>query len=115
MAELLSECEQLRELADGAGLALDDSVSSLAALDQLLPSWRDDPDGYTWLGNDAGFYLGTVVLRTVPGARWELAGEDSPLVVLLDGRRLDVTAVGRSWAQTGTPQLTAAYLETTDD
>ncbi len=114
MAELLSECELLRELAERAGLRLDDDVPSLTALDQLLPSWRDDPATAEWLGNDAGCYLGTVVVRTIPGARWELAADGSPLVGLPDGRQLDAAAVGHSWARTGTPQLAAAYLETTD-
>jgi hypothetical protein len=114
MAELLSDCELLREFAERAGLRLDDEVPSLSALDQLLPSWRDDPETAGWLGNDAGYYLGTVVVRTVPGARWQLAADGSPLVELSDGRQLDVAAVGHSWARTGTPQLTAAYLETTD-
>ena len=43
VAELLSECELLRSQAAAAGLELDDSPASLAALDQLLPLWRDSP------------------------------------------------------------------------
>ncbi|MCX5212821.1 DUF6278 family protein [Kitasatospora sp. NBC_00240] len=114
MAELLSECELLRELADGAGLRLADDVPSLTALDQLLPTWRDTPDAAEWLGNDAGLYLGTVVFRTVPGTRWRLAPDGTPVIVLPDGREMDVTAFGRSWAAQGSPQLTAAYLEAVD-
>lgn len=54
-----------------------------------------------------------MVLRTVPGARWQLAADGSPLVELSDGRQLGVAAVGHARAQTGIPQPAAAYLETT--
>lgn len=114
MAELLSECELLRELADDAGLRLTDDVPSLTALDQLLPTWRDSPGTAEWLGNDAGLYLGTVVFRTVPGTRWRLARDGTPVIVLPDARELDVTAFGRSWAEQGFPQLSAVYLEAAD-
>ncbi|MFC9330484.1 DUF6278 family protein [Kitasatospora sp. NPDC057015] len=114
MAELLSECELLRELADNAGLRLADDVPSLTALDQLLPTWRDTPDTAEWLSTDAGLYLGTVMFRTVPGTRWHLTSAGTPVIVLPDGRELDVTAFGRSWAVQGSPPLAAAYLEATD-
>lgn len=68
VAELFSECEMLRVQARAAGLELDETVASLEALDQLMPRWRRDPEAVPWLGNDAGFYLGTVIIRTVPGA-----------------------------------------------
>ena len=70
VAELLSECELLRSQAHRAGIELDDSAASLEALDQLLPRWRDDEEILPWLGNDAGLYLGTVIVRTrdVPSA-----------------------------------------------
>ena len=53
------------------------------------------------------------VVRVVPGTSRQLAADGSPLVELSDGRQLDAAAVGHAWARTGTPQLTAAYLETT--
>jgi len=114
MAELFGECGLLRELADSAGVTLDDSEGSLTALDQLLPRWRDDPEVSEWLGNDAGLYLGTVIHRNVRGARWRLGEDGSPLVVLRTGLEIDVTALGHTWADQGTPQLAAAYLATAD-
>lgn len=115
MAVLLAECALLRELAGDSGVLLDDEVSSLTGLDQLLPRWRDDPEVSEWLGNDAGLYLGTVLHRTVPGAAWRIdARLDRPLLVLPGGRVLDVTAVGHSWADEGSPQLAAAYREAAD-
>lgn len=110
-AQLLSECELLRDQAERAGVELDDSPESLAALDQLLPRWRDDPEVSPWLGSDAGLYLGTVLVRTVPGTRWWLRGDGQPVVRLLSGRELDVLEEGASWAETGTPELSQLYAE----
>ncbi|SCK42188.1 DUF6278 family protein [Streptomyces sp. WMMB 322] len=110
-AQLLSECELLRDQAGDAGVELDDSVESLAALDQLLPRWRDDPEITPWLGSDAGLYLGTVLVRTVPGARWRLRPDGQPVVRLGSGRELDVLEEGASWAETGTPELSQLYAE----
>lgn len=109
LGEMLSECALLREQALDAGLELDDSAASLRALDQLLPNWRDDPQAAEWLGNDAGLYLGTVIVRTVPGANWELLPNGRPMVVLADGRGVDVVAMGTGWAAEGAPGLHEAY------
>jgi hypothetical protein len=109
--QLLSECELLRDQAEGSGVELDDSAESLSALDQLLPRWREDPEVSPWLGSDAGLYLGTVLVRTVPGARWRLRQDGQPVVRLGSGRELDVLEEGVSWAETGTPELSQLYSE----
>ena len=114
VAELLSECELLRDHAERAGVELDDSAVSLAALDQLSPLWRDDAEAATWLGSDAGLYLGTVLVRTVPGAGWQLSA-GRPVVRLPSGMEVDVLEEGRSWADTGTPELSQLYAELSDD
>lgn len=110
-AELLSECELLRSQAAVAGVALDDSAASLAALDQLMPRWRDDPDRMSWLGNDAGLYLGTVILHTVPGAVWQVWPNGRPVIRLASGREVDVVRDGHDWAESGTPELAQAHAE----
>jgi hypothetical protein len=111
VAALLSECELLRAQAEQAGVALDDSAASLEALDQLVPRWRDDEELLPWLGNDAGFYLGTVVVRTVPGAVWRIRPSGHPVVRLTTGREIDVVADGHAWAATGVPELSQVYAE----
>lgn len=111
VAQLLSECELLRDQARRAGVELDDTADSLAALDQLLPRWRDDAEVVPWLGGDAGLYLGTVIVRTVPGSGWMLRPDDQPVVRLASGREVDVLEEGRSWAETGTPELSQIYAE----
>ncbi|MGW8377035.1 DUF6278 family protein [Streptomyces sp. ODS28] len=113
-AELLSECELLRYHAGGAGVRLDDTADSLSALDQLLPRWRDDPEVTPWLGSDAGLYLGTVIVRTVPGAYWRLRPDGEPVVRLPSEREIDVLAEGTSWAETGTPELSQVYGEASE-
>lgn len=111
IAALLSECELLRSQASEAGVRLDDTVASLEALDQLLPRWRDDEETLPWLGNDAGLYLGTVIVRTVPGAAWDLWPDGQPVVRLASGREVDVVAAGRAWAAGGVPELSQLYGE----
>ncbi|MDT3400521.1 DUF6278 family protein [Streptomyces sp. B1866] len=111
VAQLLSECELLRARAASAGVELDDSARSLEALDQLLPRWRDDPEELPWLGNDAGLYLGTVVVRTLPGATWQVWPDGRPVVRLASGRELDVVAAGHEWAADGVPELSGLYAE----
>ncbi|GAA3835727.1 DUF6278 family protein [Streptomyces chiangmaiensis] len=111
VAQLLSECELLRSQAEDAGVELDDSAASLEALDQVVPRWRDDEEILPWLGNDAGLYLGTVIVRTVPGAAWEIWPNGHPVVRLSSGRELDVVADGHTWASTGAPELSHVYAE----
>ncbi|MFJ9819132.1 DUF6278 family protein [Streptomyces sp. NPDC101151] len=111
IAALLSECELLRSQAAQAGVRLDDTPASLEALDQLVPRWRDDAEILPWLGNDAGLYLGTVVVRTVPGAAWEIRSDGEPVVRLASGREVEVVEPGRDWATSGVPELSQLYAE----
>ncbi|MFS4096275.1 DUF6278 family protein [Streptomyces sp. AF1A] len=111
VAALLSECELLRAQADRAGVRLDDSPASLEALDQIVPRWRDDAELLPWLGNDAGLYLGTVVVRTVPGAAWRIRADGEPVVRLASGREVEVVGAGQEWAASGAPELSQLYGE----
>ncbi|MFE6689218.1 DUF6278 family protein [Streptomyces sp. NPDC057743] len=111
VVELLSECELLRDQAATAGVELDDSVRSLEELDQLQPVWRDDPEVLPWLGNDAGLYLGTVLVRTVPGTVWHVRPDGQPVVRLASGREIDVVTTGHEWADDGAPELSQVYAE----
>ncbi|MCZ0986038.1 DUF6278 family protein [Streptomyces diastatochromogenes] len=111
IAALLSECELLRSQAAQADVGLDDTPASLEALDQLVPRWRDDAETLPWLGNDAGLYLGTVVVRTVPGATWEIRSDGEPVLRLASGREVEVVDAGRAWAASGVPELSQLYAE----
>lgn len=111
VASLLAECELLRDRTTDHGVDLDDGQRALEALDQLLPYWRDDPEELSRLGNDAGLYLGTVIVRTVPGARWAPGPDGGPMVVTGAGRRVDVVTAGHGWAGQGSPELSQVYAE----
>lgn len=111
VGDLLSECALLRSQAEGSGLELDDSPGSLAALDQLPPRWRDDLEVLPWLGNDAGLYLGTVIVRNVPGAAWHVWPGGQPVVRLVSGREVHVVEAGLEWAMSGVPELFQVYAE----
>ncbi|MCT2594069.1 DUF6278 family protein [Streptomyces sp. N2-109] len=114
VTQLLSECELLRVHAEQSGVELNDTAESLAALDQLPPRWRDDPEVSPWLGADAGLYLGTVIVRTTRGAAWELRPDGQPVVRLPSGRTVDVLEEGQSWADTGTPELSQICAEVSE-
>ncbi|GGS91041.1 MULTISPECIES: DUF6278 family protein [Streptomyces] len=111
LAALLSECELLRSQAERAGVRLDGSPASLEALDQMAPRWRDDPETLPGLGHDAGLYLGTVVVRTVPGAGWRIRPDGEPVVRLASGRAVEVVPAGQEWAACGVPELSQLYAE----
>ncbi|MBQ0825544.1 DUF6278 family protein [Streptomyces tagetis] len=109
VAELLAECDLLRDQAAREGVRLDDTAASLERLDQMLPRWRTDPDILPWLGSDAGLYLGTVIVRTVPGAGWRLRPDGQFVVRLASGRECDVVTSGQEWAVDGVPELSQFY------
>ncbi|WP_443071064.1 DUF6278 family protein [Streptomyces sp. NBC_01476] len=113
--ELLGENELLRARAADDAVELDGSAGSLAALDQLVPSWREDPEALTELGNDAGLYLGTVIVNTVPGAAWQIWPDGRPTVRLASGREIDTVELGHSWAEHGSPELSQVQAEAAED
>ncbi|MCZ0205785.1 DUF6278 family protein [Streptomyces achromogenes] len=115
VAALLSECDLLRSQAARGGVRLDDTPASLEALDQMDPLWRDDPETLLWLGHDAGLYLGTVVVRTVPGAAWRIRSDGEPVVRLASGRTVEVVPAGQEWAVSGVPELSQLYAEIAED
>ncbi|WP_336321901.1 DUF6278 family protein [Streptomyces lavendofoliae] len=111
VADMLAECDLLRSRVQEFGVQLDDTPRSLEAIDQLLPRWRDDPEELPWLGNDAGLYLGTVIVRTVAGAHWYLTPGGHPVVRLVSGREIHVVEAGLDWAISGSPELSQVYAE----
>jgi hypothetical protein len=106
--DLLSECARLRERAHRAGVELDDTPGSLDALDHLLTLWHAHPDVAAWLPIEAGSYLGTVIIRTVPGAGWHTAADGRPVVRLRSGAQVDVLGAASTGA-VGPSTLTAIY------
>jgi hypothetical protein len=106
--DLLSECARLRERARRAGVELDETAASLDALDHLLLLWQAHLDVAAWLPIEAGSYLGTVIIRTVPGAGWHTAADGRPVVQLRSGAQVDVLGAA-SIGAVGPSTLTAIY------
>jgi hypothetical protein len=111
--DLLSECARLRDRARRAGVELDDTPGSLDALDHLLLVWRAHPDVAAWLPIEAGSYLGTVIIRTLPGAGWCTAANGRPVVQLRSGAQVDVLGAA-STGLAGPGTLTATYQRARD-
>lgn len=70
MSSSLARCEALRDWASQRGVALADDAESLSALEDNLDAWSAEPRMCHGLGNEVGLYLGTVIVKHVPGARW---------------------------------------------
>lgn len=101
--ELLGLCSLLRAWADGYGLDLDDGPDSLSTLDRFANIWATEPGGSSALDQSAGHYLGTVIVKHVPGAVWRAWPNGHPVVRLPSGRDLDVIA--KATSQPGTLAL----------
>lgn len=88
----LADCAALRSLASDHGVALDDEPDSLQVLDGHLQGWRTQPGIGPRLGNEVGQYVGTVIVKHIPGAQWRVWPNGHPVVRLSSGRDLDILA-----------------------
>jgi hypothetical protein len=111
LADSLGQLPELRQHAAEAGLPLHDNPDSLADLDRQLDHWQDDPKLAPRLGIDVALYLGTVLVRSVPGACWQVWPNGQPVVAVTGGRELDVIALAHDRLTTGTPTLPDAYRQ----
>ena len=109
LTDLLGDCRNLRAWARNHGVGLDDTPGSLAALDEAL----DPLTGETrrLLETDGGLYLGTVLVRHLRQARWQVWPNGHPVVRLPLGRDFDVVAAVNDGARAGQPGLAARYAD----
>jgi hypothetical protein len=109
LADHLADCRKLRAWARVRNIDLDDTPGSLAALDAALsPLTRETRQ---LLEADGGLYLGTVLVRHLHQALWQVWPNGHPVVRLPSGRDLDVVAVVHEGARAGRPDLTAHYAD----
>jgi Family of unknown function (DUF6278) len=109
--ELLGRCDKLRGwVRFRGGFALSGVPEDLELLDQAIDEWHDDGQIAT-LGNEVGLFLGTVIIASVPGARWQLWPNGHPVLRLASGREVDVVALGGDRVSKGTPRLTRAFAD----
>lgn len=113
LASHLRECRGLRAWADRHRIALDDQPSSLPELDRALDRRRAEAGRL--LEIDAGLYLGTVLVRSLPRAHWHVWPNGHPVVQLESGRTLDVVALAHGQVSTGQQNLAALYADLAQD
>ena len=106
--ELLGRSERLRSWAWARGFVLRGVPEDLALLDQAIDQWRGDGQ-IAALGNEAGLFLGTVIIASVAGARWQVWPNGHPVVRLASGYELDVVALGGDRVNKGAPRLIDAF------
>lgn len=107
--EALAPSSELIAYARTAGVGLDYHPDSLHDLDRLIDSARDDPEICSWMGNEAGTYLGAVLVRAISGARWHVWPNGYPVVRLRSGQDLDVVDLAHSRVGRGSPRFTEVY------
>jgi hypothetical protein len=64
---------------------------------------------------EAGLFLGTVIIASIPGARWRLWSNGHPVVCLTTGRDLDVVAMANDRVSKGAPLLADVYADAAAD
>jgi uncharacterized protein DUF6278 len=110
LEELLSRCERLRSWAWARGFVLSGVPEDLEVLDQAIDERHRD-GGIAALGNEAGLFLGAVIIASVAGAGWRMWPNGHPVVRLASGRELDVVAVSDDRVSKGAPRLTEAFAD----
>jgi hypothetical protein len=93
LQELLSRHDEVLQWAAERNLALSDEPEGLMELDGALDKRAVAPVIGHELGNELGLYLGTVIVKNVEGARWCVWPNGHPIVRLVSGQDLDVTAL----------------------
>ncbi len=79
IGRLMEQCPSLRAAAGTDAPRLDGSPESLDLVDRIL---ADAPDPGGRLRTDAANYLGTVLVRSMPGATWRIWPNGHPVVVI---------------------------------
>jgi hypothetical protein len=110
LCELLGRCEELRGWARVRGLALSGVPRDLDLLDRAIDERLADRLPAA-LGNEAGLFLGTVIIGSVAGAGWRIWPNGHPVIRLASGRELDVVAMGHARVSQGSPRLTGVFAD----
>ncbi|HVB70145.1 MAG TPA: DUF6278 family protein [Acidimicrobiales bacterium] len=91
--QLLGGTELIEWVRDERGLELTHDESGVRLLEENIDEWRHDPVLGPKLGNEAGLFLGGVLVNVIDGARWVAWPNGHPVVRLVSGREVDVTAL----------------------
>jgi Family of unknown function (DUF6278) len=112
-----SQSDRLRQWSLDHGVVLNDDAQSLELLDAHLDEWNADPSHHEKvdLGNEAGIYLGNVILKNVVDARWRVWPNGHPVIALPSGRQLDVTALVSDRLRRSGPSLQSIYARASSE
>jgi len=111
LLELLGRCDALRAWASNHGIVLDDGPDSLPVLDRQVDAWSAEPGIGPRLGNEVGHYLGTVIVKHIPGAVWQVWPNGHPVIRLPSARDLDVIAQVERRVTSHHGTLTSIYTD----
>src|ERR1700722_17641836 len=89
--DLQLSCDQLRAWSSDHGVTLDNSPESLALLDHDLDVWNEDVTHHDHVDliNEVAIYVGTVIIKHVPGTYWKVWPNGHPVIQLPIGKTLD--------------------------
>jgi hypothetical protein len=114
LATLLGRRELLATWLAGLGRPFDETPETLAVVDGLLDGWAADPEIGPQLVNEVGLFLGSVIVRVVAGARWQVWPNGHPVVRLRPGHEYDVVDLVEQRLHANGPGLMAVLDDATD-
>lgn len=101
----LGQCSSLRQWTAARGATLADAAPGIEVLEGLLTGPDRNLPAPWRLRVEAGLFIGTVLVRNLPAARWRLLPNGYPVVHLAENIDLDVIALARARLETGAPDL----------
>lgn len=101
----LGQCSSLRQWTAARGATLADAASGIEVLEGLLAGPDRNRPAPWRLRVETGLFIGTVLVRNLPVARWRLLPNGHPVVRLAENTDLDVIALARARLETGAPDL----------
>jgi hypothetical protein len=114
LRDLLGDCDRLQDWARLLGFGLQPEPADLALLDEAIDRVIDQHGRHTQMsaiGNEAGQFLGAVLVSTIRGAHWRLWPNGHPVVRLASGHDLDVIALAHDRVGSGLPRLADIYAD----
>jgi hypothetical protein len=108
--ELLFAHDDVLRWAGERDVQLSNEPDALVTLDGVL-EWAADPKIGPQLANEAGVYLGNIIVGNVRGARWTVWPNGHPVVGLASGRQVDVTDLVSQRLRSGGRSLPDIYSD----
>lgn len=101
----LGQCSGLRQWTAARGATLADAAPGIEVLEGLFAGPDRNLPAPWRLRVETGLFIGTVLVRNLPAARWRLLPNGYPVVHLAENTDLDVIALARARLETGAPDL----------